>query len=53
MRTAGPSEGRRRIDVLMVNDAEARQLGGEANVMKAATDPADYFPVKRGCRRAL
>ena len=25
-----------RIDVLMVNDAEARQLAGEANVMKAA-----------------
>jgi sugar/nucleoside kinase (ribokinase family) len=26
-----------RIDVLMVNDAEARELAGEANVMKAAT----------------
>jgi sugar/nucleoside kinase (ribokinase family) len=25
-----------RVDVLMVNDAEARQLAGEANVMKAA-----------------
>ena len=46
-----------RVDVLMVNDAEARQLAGEANIMKAAAAiermGARAVCIKRGEHGAL
>jgi sugar/nucleoside kinase (ribokinase family) len=47
----------RRVDLLFVNDAEARQLAGEHNVVKAARTILDFGPravvVKRGEYGAL
>ncbi len=47
----------KRVDVLLVNDGEARQLSGEANVLKAARAIAKmgpkYVVVKRGEYGAL
>ncbi len=47
----------RRVDLLFVNDAEARQLGGEHNVVKAAQRILSFGPravvVKRGEYGAL
>jgi len=47
----------KRVDVLLVNDGEARQLSGEANVLKAARAIAKmgpkYVVIKRGEYGAL